>query len=69
MDWIASILTVISAYMLRKLMWQGYAVSLLNQIPWAYLAIVNELYGMLLINVMVAWNSVKGIVEWRAKKF
>lgn len=65
MDWIASIFTIIGIELLRRKMWQGFLVGLLNEISWAYIAITKEVYGLLLLVVVLSVQYSWAIYTWR----
>lgn len=65
MDWVASIITIIGIELLRRKMWQGFLVGLLNEIIWAYLAISREVYGLLLLVVVLTFQYSWAIYTWR----
>jgi nicotinamide riboside transporter PnuC len=68
MDWIAAIFTIIGIELLRRKMWQGFLVGLLNEISWAYIAINKEVYGLLLLVAVLSVQYSWAIYTWRKSK-
>ena len=72
-DWIlalsiiAGIGTVVGQTMVRKKMWQGWVVSLCNQVLFVYLNLLTGLYGYFIFSAFFIWNACWGIYDWRIK--
>jgi nicotinamide riboside transporter PnuC len=64
---LAGIGTVVGQTMVRKRMWQGWVVSLCNQVLFVYLNYLTGLYGYFIFSAFFTWNACWGIYEWRIK--
>lgn len=62
---VVAILSVSGQILIRKRRWEGFVVSLVNQIPFTWIAIETQTYGYLILSALYLWNAICGIREWR----
>lgn len=62
----AALLAMTTSVMVRKRMWQGYALMIPAQMFYAALAWEARLYGFLLLNLFYLFNAYLGYRQWRA---
>lgn len=66
MDWIATLGTLLSVHLVRKKKWQGFAVGLIAEAVWVYVAVTTHVYGLLVIAAFLFYTYSMAIMEWRA---
>lgn len=65
LDWIAPIGTILGIELLRRKMWQGWAVGIVNQGIWTAMAIQNKTYGLLILTCVLTPQYAWGLYQWR----
>lgn len=65
-SFLATILSLTSAYLISSKHYRaGFFVSLVSQIPWAYLGIKSSLYGLLVWSVAATLINIRGLMKLR----
>ena len=64
MDWIAAIILAIGIYFTGKYKWWGWLFSIVATIMWIWLGYVNEIYGMIALNVFLLGLNVVNCIKW-----
>jgi hypothetical protein len=67
MDWILTMLLLVTLYLSGKNLRSGWAVGIFSQVLWIAYAIATKQYGFLLGAVLVGAMYVKNWFEWGEK--
>jgi hydrogenase-4 membrane subunit HyfE len=65
-SFLATLLSLTSAYLISSKHYRaGFMVSLVSQLPWAYLGIKSSLYGLLVWSVAATLINIRGLLKLR----
>jgi len=64
MDWLASIFTLVSVELTARKMWQGWVVGIVSQAAYVYIAIQEELYGLIPLSLYLVVRYFLAAKEW-----
>ena len=68
MDWVTSILTVVSMGLIAARRWEGWALGLVNQACWLWLIFETRQWGLLLMTAVLTGQCVWAIRTWRRER-
>ncbi len=66
MDWLAAIFSMGGAYVTGRKQWTGWLLTLAGSVLWAWIALDHSLWGMMLVNSIIASMSAVNAIRWRA---
>ena len=64
-SWLTAVGTITGVWMVRRLLWQGYLIGLINQALWWWITVATEQWGFVAIHLFMTYNYWRGIIEWR----
>jgi len=64
MDILAGVLTICGVELLRRKMWQGFALLLANEMLWLYVGVGSKMYGLVILGIFLVPQYVWGLVTW-----
>jgi len=64
MDILAGVLTICGVELLRRKMWQGFALLLANEMLWLYVGVGRKMYGLVILGIFLVPQYVWGLVTW-----
>jgi len=67
MDYFVSLVTIASMELLARRRWEGWALGLCNQVLWFILCWHKELWGLLLVPVILTWRYSVALYRWRSE--
>ena len=67
MDYIAATILILGIYYTGRGKWWGWLISTLATLIWAYIGIVNVLYGMSIMNLIITGINIKNMLNWKRK--
>lgn len=60
-----SVVTLWGMWLVARKDWRGWAVGIVNQLLWVWLAIDSRAYGLLLLTAALLWLYARALVAWR----
>ena len=67
MDYISSLFIIIGMVLLGKQNCYGWILSIIGSLGYIYIAIMTEIYGMLLLNIVMIIIGVINFIKWKNK--
>ena len=65
MDWIAGIFELCGDWLVGNKWKWGFLIKLIGAIAWLYVAVKNQLWGLLLAIIPALFVNVRNFLKWR----
>lgn len=64
-EYLASILTLSSLWLISKKRYSGWVISLISCFLWIYISNVKNMYGLFAVQIGIGLISIKSLISWR----
>lgn len=65
MDYVVGAITVVAMELIARRRWEGWALGLVNQTLWFTLCWKKQLWGLILIPLILTWRYSVALYRWR----
>ena len=68
MDWIAGAFELVGLYIVGNKNKYGFAISIVGNLVWVYIAFVTKLYGLILVCIPAVIINIINFIKWSKGK-
>lgn len=67
MDYVVGAITIVAMELVARRRWEGWALGLCNQTLWLWLCWQKELWGLIVIPIILSWRYSVALYRWKSE--